>query len=258
MNAIVKEAQKPFWKGLGSLLWKKLKPLGITLIISIVFALTFFFASLPELGDPLGFMWYIEWMLIVPAIYYALYYLLKNKKTFYIVVAAVVVASYILEVFVFKQWGLFRGLIGIGIGILLHIIPKNNWKIGKFNINILIVVVLLLGTIAAACFKTYIPHGDHLFKLFLFPALLYFASCVNINFKLFNYLGGLSFGLYAYQTVCRVFELTGLLNDKEHNLILFGIIAGLTVIDDLIKRIVKKHKNKNLQMQKTNDAENKT
>ena len=247
MESIIKEAQKPYVKGLKSLLWKKLKPLGVTLIISLIFALTFFFLNLPELGDPLGFMWYIEWMLIVPAIYFTLYYLIKNNKRFCIVVGLIVIASFFIELFICKDWGMFRGLISIGIGILISLIPKNNWKIKKLNINIIIATILIITTFICACYKNFLPNSDNLFILLLFPTLLYFSSCVKLNFKLFNYLGSLSFGLYAYQTICRVLEKINLLNDKEHNLILFLIILVPTILDNLIRRILKKRKIKKQQ-----------
>ena len=251
MATFIKLKDYPFWKGVRTLIWKKLKPLGITLIIAIIFAQVYFWINISDPGDPLGYMWYIEWMLVVPVVYYALYKLIKNPKAFYIVIAVIVAISYALLNTVCNGWGFFRGTVGIGIGILISLIPKNNWKVGKFNFNVLITILLLAFTIACACFRTYISNGDHLFILALFPTLLYFASCTETNIPAFNYLGGLSFGLYGYQTICRVLETLNILNDKDNCLELFLIVVVLTLLDDIIKRIVRHYKNKKNQQATT-------
>jgi len=244
LPAIIKSSDKSYFQGGLNLSWKKLKPLGVTFLISVVFSLIYFFRHFTkEPCDPLGFMWYIEWLIIVPLIYYTLYYLIKNKKIFNIVTICIVIVSHVIESFVLVDWGMFRGMTSIGLGMLVSQIPKNSWKIGKININLIISVVLIIGTIIAGCNKAYIPYADHIFILLLFPALLYFASCVNIDCGFLNYLGGLSFGLYAYQTVNRVLEDFNILNDKIHNAELFCILLFLAVFDDLIKRVIKAYKN---------------
>ena len=90
-----------------------------------------------------------------------------------------------------------------------------------------------------------------MFILALFPTLLYFASCTETNIPAFNYLGGLSFGLYGYQTICRVLETLNILNDKDNCLELFLIVVVLTLLDDIIKRIVRHYKNKKNQQATT-------
>ena len=246
MTTFIKLKDYPFWKGVGTLIWKKLKPLGITLIIAVIFAQIYFWLNISTPGSLLGYMWYIEWLIVVPAFYYAIYRWVKNSKKFYIIIGCIVVISYVLLNTVCQGWGVFRGTCGIGIGILISLIPKNKWKIGKFNINVLISILLITFAVVCACFRTYIPNGDHLFILGLFPCLLYFASCTNVNAPVFNYLGGLSFGLYGYQTICRVLETLSILNDKDNCLELFLIIVVLTVLDDAIKSIVRHYKNKRL------------
>lgn len=246
MGGIKKSAQMPFFQGLINVGWKKVKPLGITLIISLVFAQIYFWINLSrgESGGIFGYMWYVEWLTLVPMIYYVLYRCIRNKKGFYIVVAVLAIVAYVLQNMVFQGWGLMRAFVGMGIGILLSLVPKNNWKIKNFNINWIISFVLAVATIVFACYCVYVPARDHIFILILFPSLLYFAMCINARIPAFDYLGGLSFSLYAYQTICRVLEQVGVMNENEHRVYFFLIIVGMSVIDDLIKRIVRWHKSR--------------
>lgn len=256
MGLIKKQSEKSFFKGACGLVWKKLKPLIITLAIAIVFAQIYFWSNLDDLGDPIGYMWYFEWFLVVPLLYYVIYRLVRNEKIFYSIIGAIVVLSYILLNTVCIQWGFFRGTVGIGIGILISIIPKPKLKYKGFNFSILIALAFLAGTIVSACFKTYIPNSNPLFILFLFPGLLYFTTCFKTDIKVLNYLGGLSFGIYAYQTVCRVLELYGVYNKQDNFVEMFLILMSLAIADDLIKRLVrfiikKKKEKKELINEKT-------
>jgi len=48
--------------------------------------------------------------------------------------------------------------------------------------------------------------------------------------------------MYAYQTLNRLLEDFGWLNDKENNLALFSIVMGLAILDNLIRRLISYHK----------------
>ena len=132
-NSITRSAERGYGKGLLELSWRKLKPLGVTLIISLVFAQIYFWIYIRYgWSDPFGFMWYIKWLVIIPAIYYTLYYFIKSKKYFLITVAIISVISYLLLHTIGNGWGALRGLSGIGIGILISQIPKIDFK--KINL----------------------------------------------------------------------------------------------------------------------------
>ena len=255
MTLFANLVQKGFWKGIINLIWKKLKPLGITLIISLIFAQIYFWLHIiDDFGDPFGFMWYIKWLILIPVIYYAIFYLLKDKKKFLIVVSLMVVVSYVLLYTLCFEWGILRGISGIGIGILISQIPTKKLVYKRFNFNILFVIILIIGTFFAAMYKRYIPNGEHLFILFLFPALLYFSKSIDCHFAVFNYLGSLSFGMYAYQTINRLIEDFGWLNDKQNNLELFSIVMGLAIVDRLIRTLIKYHKDKNKAEQQSKES----
>ena len=249
LKAIVDATGFGFWKGMFSLVWKKLKPLGITLIISLIFAQIYFWIHVvDDFGDPFGFMWYIKWLVVVPVVYYTIFCALKkNKKHFLIAVGAIVVICYTLLHTVCLEWGVLRGFSGIGIGILLSQVPKLNLKFRKFDFSILVSAVLIVGTFLVAMYARYIPFHNHMFVLILFPALLYFANCIEDgHISVFNYLGSLSFGMYAYQTLNRLLEDFGCLNDKKDNVALFSIVMGLSILDNLVRRIVRHYKQNNI------------
>jgi hypothetical protein len=241
---IVKHSEQSFIKGGISLVWKKLKSLSFTLVISLIFALVYFFMHLDDPGSPWGFMWYIKWLIAVPLLFYAVYRIVKNPKMFYIIIAAITVVAYVLQATLFYGAGILRGLYGIGIGVLLSLIPKNTLKIKNFNLNIVFLALFVASTILFALFNYQLKNPDHLFILLLAPGLLYFASCINVNFAPLNYFGGLSFGLYAYQTICRVLEDVSWMKDKYGNIKMFLILVALVIADDLIKRLIKYYKNK--------------
>ena len=235
----------PFFKGFWSITWKKLKPLGITLIISLIFAQIYFWANVPnDIGDPFGFMWYIEWMVVCPGIYLALYKIIKDKNIFLIWVAVISIISYILYQTVCDHWGILRGFYGMGIGMIISTIPKNAWKIKNFNVNIIFTFIIIISTFVLAMYNGQIQNADHIFLILLFPALLYFTSCINCHFAPFNILGGLSFGMYAYQTLNRLLEFYGVYNDKQDNLQLFAILMSLTIVDYIVRLIIRNHRKK--------------
>ena len=80
IKAFEKEKDNSFWKGLWNITWNKLKPLGLTLVICLIFAQVYYWYFFPNGGDEIGYMWYIRWLVVVPIIFYIFYRLIKNKK----------------------------------------------------------------------------------------------------------------------------------------------------------------------------------
>lgn len=74
----------------------------------------------------------------------------------------------------------------------------------------------------------------------LYPALIYLTFNVSVNSRILNYLGGLSFGLYAFQCPADLMRLLGISN----RYILLVTILVLAIAEDIIKRIVRAKKNK--------------
>ena len=81
---------------------------------------------------------------------------------------------------------------------------------------------------------------EEILDLILYPALIYITFQIPFNNKVLNYFGGLSFGLYAFQCVCRTLNEIGLKDIWS----LFLIVVILTLTEDSVKRIYKHYKNK--------------
>ena len=73
--------------------------------------------------------------------------------------------------------------------------------------------------------------------------MIYITFQIDFNSRIFNYLGALSFGIYAYQCVGRM--LWGFGVDDRY--LVFWIIIALAVIDDALKRISKYLKTKKFE-----------
>jgi len=169
--------------------------------------------------------------------------LLKNNTAFILSLLFTVIISYLLlYIPVLEGYGLFRGLGGVSLGVLVSYIPKINLKTKFINFN-WIITGLLFGTIL---YLAYLPKenliSEYFLVLLLMPMLIYFTSTLNINCKFLNFLGSLSFGLYAYQCVLRVLEFYIPL--AQHWL--FLMLIGLVLIDKLIIKIYQIVKNKKL------------
>jgi len=241
LKTIDKHKDKPFFTGLGQMLWSRVKSLGLPFVVGLLFVVWFMF--LEGQITMLGYLWYIPFMLISFAFIYALRRLLKNNTAFILSLLFTVIISYLLlYIPVLEGYGLFRGLGGVSLGVLVSYIPKINLKTKFINFN-WIITGLLFGTIL---YLAYLPKenliSEYFLVLLLMPMLIYFTSTLNINCKFLNFLGSLSFGLYAYQCVLRVLEFYIPL--AQHWL--FLMLIGLVLIDKLIIKIYQIVKNKKL------------
>jgi len=80
---------------------------------------------------------------------------------------------------------------------------------------------------------------EEILDLILYPALIYLSFALPVHNRVMNYLGALSFGLYAFQCVPRALRELGLITNVW---VIFGIIVALSLAEDLIKRIYKLRK----------------
>lgn len=239
IKSIDKHNHKSIFKGLGIFLWKRIKSLGLPFFIGLLFV--FWYMFLEGQISLLGYLWYIPCMLLSFAIIYIIKKLIKNKKVFILIILSFVVLSYLLLYLpVLEGWGLFRGLGGVSLGVLISYIPKVNLKTKYINFN-WIATGILFGIII---YLSYLPKENLISEYFLvfllIPMLIYFTNTLKVNCSFLNFLGSLSFGLYAYQCVLRVLEFYVPLAQYW----LFLILIGLVLIDKLINKIYKRFRNK--------------
>ena len=230
----------PFFRGLLQMLWSKIKPLGLPLIIGLIFVL--WQRILAGKTILMGYLWYIPIMLLAFSLIYTLKRLIKNNLAFILTLVCIVIASYlILYIPVIEKFGVARGLGAVSLGVLISLIPKKIFKIKKFNFNLLLTILILAATLILA----YLPKNnlisEYFLVLLLMPALIYFTSTLNISSKFLNFLGSLSFPLYVYQCVLKVLKTYFTLNQVWWFVILISLVILSKIITCFIHH--KRHKN---------------
>jgi len=223
-------------KGLPSLIWKRLYSLGIPLVIGLLFNIIYK-VSIGDLASGIWmYLWYINDMLMVIVFYYFIRKYIKNEKVFIsIVVIVALVSNLLLFTERFDSWGWFRAFGSISVGILTSYIPLMSQKNKKFALICLIPT--LLSVLSILLFDS--PRwAEVILNNLLYPCLIYFSYQFSFNCQFCNYLGALSFGLYAFQSIARCALLWGI-----NNLwLLFAIILVPTVVEDGVKRLIKRHR----------------
>lgn len=75
--------------------------------------------------------------------------------------------------------------------------------------------------------------AEAILDLLLYPALIYLTFGLRVSSRPLDYLGALSFGLYAFQCPADLLRLFGVSN----NYILLSLIVLLAILEDAAKRL---------------------
>ena len=220
------------------MLWDKVKPLGFPFVVGLVFVV---WQGVLE-GKPvlMGYLWYIPIMLLAFALIYTIRRLTKSTLTFIIALACIVAVSYlILYIPIVEQLGVARGLGAVSLGVLISFIPKRIFKIKRFKLNVIIVIILFFTVLLLAFLPKENLISEYFLVLLLMPALIYFTSTVSFSFKLFNFLGSLSFLIYSYQCVLRIIK--AYFNPEQYWL--FIILIGMVLLTKLCYFLIERAKN---------------
>lgn len=238
MRSIAKHTGKSYRRGILGFMLAKIKPLAIPLLVALPFNIWYEIAESNGSFNLWGYLWYVHIMLIYFAVYFTLKYFIKRERLFVITVAAVaVVCSALHATEFFFSWGIIRGGMGISIGILISYLPsiktQKRWWLP-------IPVAVFAAASALVLTFYYADEGlvENLLDLVIYPGLVYFTFQINVSNKFLDYLGALSFGLYAFQCVVRPLDLLGIWNVGVY----FGIIVALTLIEDGGKRLFKRYR----------------
>lgn len=216
-------------------------PLAIPICIGVLSNILEFFIT--HKFNMWQYLWYIEVMFIEMIALILLRKLIKSDRTFLLTIAGIMLVALGLKFFgPLYSFGYVRGASSIPMGIILAALPK----IKKQWISWLGVVFTFSACFAIICFgwADVLWLGYNIPELILdnilYPALIYFSFSVKFESKIFSYLGGLSFGLYAFQCTADLVRNAGV-NDVW---ILFGIILFATLAEDFAKRIYRRYKKK--------------
>ncbi len=245
LRTLDKLSELPLRESVPKLIVGKLKPLFFPLIIGVLSNIIYNIVAKVYFDSIWGYLWYIEAMMLVFIAYLVFRKVIKNEKVFTYVTLAIFIAATLMRFSgIFYSWGYVRALATISLGMLLAKLPKIETK-RKWIIWALLVPVQI------ACFLIVCLHlgnikwfggfmgVEFILDNLLYPALIYLTFNVSVTSRALNYLGALSFGLYAFQCPADLFRLLGLGN----RYILLLIIVALTVVEDTVKRIYKLKKN---------------
>ncbi len=107
---------------------KRIKSMGIALPIGLIFS-TIFFVIFPTnnygTNFIFGYLWFIPAMFVAFLLYFVIFEI-KNTKLRTSTITAIVICCYILA-FTYRQQRIFSAFAGIGLGILLSMIPQIKW-----------------------------------------------------------------------------------------------------------------------------------
>ena len=226
----------PYFKGLFLMLKQKLVALGIPLLISFLFWIPYRF--MVESDVVLGYLWFVHDMFVIFIFYYTLRKFVRNEKIFFSISALLFVAASVFHAIPeFQSNGWFRAISSMSLGILVSYIPsiklKHQWLI-------YIPLVFVWAYIIRMLFFEYSFVEEEKLNLLIFPALIYLTFQLSPYNKVLNYLGAISFGLYAYQHIPRLMRVLEIGNVW----IYFIIIVALAVLTDGIVRIIRYKKSK--------------
>lgn len=235
-KSLNKYTDLPYWKGLFTLIKDKILILGIPFLVGMIFNIPCrILMGMEGWWDfsILGYLWYIHHMLLVFVFYYTIRKFVKSEKWFIVITALTCLISSVFHAIpMFFSWGYFRAFSAMSLGILISYLPsiklKRHWLLW---IPLLFVWMYVLRMFLF----DFLFIEEQILDLFIYPALIYLTFQISLHNKVFNYLGSLSFGLYAYQSVARLLRLSNLGNSW----IYFIIIVTLTIMTDLIMRTIR-------------------
>ncbi len=237
IRSIDKFIEYGYFKGLFKFFISKYKSIFGPLVIAMIFNTVHSILSGKSSIDIWIFLWYVQKLMIVSVVCFTLRYFIKDKKVFFLLILAGCIASNIVHIFPeFYERGIVRAYSSITIGMLLSYIPriKNIKGYWLWPVVIILQFVCLYPSIFWSG-KTY----EYILDMLLYPALLYFTFHTNVHSKVLNYLGSLSFGIYAFQSIPLCFRNFWTLTNGQ----CFWIVLATTILYDIIKRLIIKYRN---------------
>ena len=176
-----------FFIGLIKFLWSRFKGLAITFGICLIFSIIYYIQVFSGIFNESiwGYLWYVPHCLAVLGIYYILKSIIKNEQLFNVITIILVVITLFITLSGISTYGIFRGIAGIGIGILISQIPKLNMKKSNLISLCAFIILLAMTVIISIYFVNPLFEGPICIML-LFPSIIYFGSNVNFSNNIMN------------------------------------------------------------------------
>lgn len=245
IRTIDKYKDLPTKQGLKQFLKHRFASIAIPFLINEVFVLYRSFVIDPSIINfSFGFLWYIRDLFIAISVIFILRKRCSSDKKFYQTLALLsAIAFFAFYPIWWLAWpgGPFRSIASIPLGMFAALIPKlsaNNQNKSKGFLTKFAIVLGLLVT-SLICLKiTYLPKTTllrYILVIIIYPAMIYFASCINFNCAFLNWLGSLSFLIYSFQCPLRILQHYGLTNSTHLFIILMAMVLAYSLIDNIVK-----------------------
>ena len=243
VRSIDRYAALPLKEGLPKFLLHRFKPIAVLFIINDLFSIYYSFAIELSYNVFFGYLWYIRDLFIAITLFFLLRKYIRSQKLFYCVISILSFAAFFaFQLIPMLAWpgGPFRSVAAMPIGMLAALIPKISvTKSNKSSVSHILLIVAGITVSSIGCLTiAVLAEKSQLLKyalvIIIFPALLYFASCANVKCALLNWLGSLSFPIYAFQCILRIIDYYWIRNET----VLFVILVSLVLVYSLIENLV--------------------
>lgn len=234
----------PLKQSLPKLIVGKLKPLFLPLVIGLACNGVYILITREYMTGIWGYLWYVHAMIVTMIGYLALRRVIRSDKTFFYATVGICIAATLMRFSgIFYTWGYVRGAAAISLGMLLSKLPPIQIRRrGLLWLALLPVFGIIFAIVCYSWGNVEIWGGfrcvEFILDYVLYPALIYLTWNIRFHSKLLNYLGALSFGLYAFQCPADLLRALGVGN----RYILFGVIVIATLLEDTGKRLLRRHK----------------
>ena len=246
VRSIDKYNSLPAKKGLWEFLKHRFLAIAPAFVINEIFVLYYSFAIDPSpINFLFGFLWYIRDLFIAMAGIFILRRYVKKEHAFY----ALLTLLSLVALFAFRPvpviaWprGPFRSIASIPIGMLAALIPKITLKENDRKKNLIKRAFIWGGlSLSALCCLLIACLPDkselviYLLVMAIYPMMLYFASCIKFSLSFFDWLGSLSFPIYAFQCPLRIIEHYFTKDKTLLFIILIALVLCFSAVSETLK-----------------------
>lgn len=247
MRSMKKYEPQPLFKGLKTFLYHRFKSISTVFIIGEIFVLIYSFAFDFSYNFLFGYLWYIRDLFLAMALFFVMKRSLKKESYFYIFIAVLSIFSIFISGKIpgCAEWpgGAFRAFASMPLGMLAALIPEIPTEIKGKDCRKISTLFAALGFIAAGTLSLLIiispektQNMIYAMVIIGFPMMLYFANQLHISIGVLNWLGTLSFPIYAFQCILRVIQQFGINNSTQHFVIIVSLVLSFSLITTLITK----------------------